>query len=497
MRSIRYNKRKTAIGNRDRGRGRSASTILFLVLFFLGVFLLVYPTFSNWWNERHQSRAIASYDGTVSDTDTSEVEAMLAAADAYNIALRHAREDGTLIMGVLTDEQLEEYNSLLDVTGTGIMGYVRIPKINVELPIYHGTDEGVLQIAVGHIEGTSLPIGGTGTHAVISGHTGLPSATLFTDIDNLGIGDVFMITCLGRKVTYEVDQIDTVLPSELDELEIDPDEDYCTLVTCTPYGINSHRLLVRGHRIANLLDDEIETIQIDIPERELSMQERIQNVLLPYVLILAAGFLGLALILPARRPSDRDDDPEDGGDDSYNRGARSGENRYEGNGDRDDWDQDHDHSGDGCVDQDAHDRQDIDDDIDRDQVVPEHYLNDPDADIDAPMTADEPRRSRSRGSGRTTSQDGLREWRDDILGDGFDYDMDHDVRSAMNDMTGTGTSEPEFYDEDDHEETSRHVTDPAGDDRRDAPGADDPDDTMDPHDEEPVYYDDEDEDTYE
>lgn len=309
------------------------STIFVVAIFVVGVGLLAYPSFSNWWNERHQSIAIATYQDAVDATDASQNEAMLAAAETYNEALRTDRSDGSLLLGNLTDTQIAEYNTLLDITGTGVMGYIRIPKIGVELPIYHGTDEAVLQIAVGHIEGTSLPVGGVGTHAVLSGHRGLPSAKLFTDIDSLGIGDVFMITCLNRKITYEVDQILTVLPEETEALAIDPEMDYCTLVTCTPYGINSHRLLVRGHRIENLLDDQIETIQIEIPERELSTQEKIQQYL-PYAVILAGGFFVLALILPGKRKEERtdrrhdrdnvdDDEPEfydddwDDGDDYY------------------------------------------------------------------------------------------------------------------------------------------------------------------------------------
>nr|MCR4752721.1 class C sortase [Eubacterium sp.] len=146
---------------------------------------------------------------------------------------------------------IEEYRSILDVTGTGIMGYVEIPSIGVHLPIYHGMDESVLQVAIGHLEGSSFPVGGTGTHAVITGHRGLPSAKLFTDIDQLKEGDKFLLQILDRTMTYEVDQIRIVLPEELQDLEIDPEKDYCTLVTCTPYGINTHRLLVRGIRVEN------------------------------------------------------------------------------------------------------------------------------------------------------------------------------------------------------------------------------------------------------
>lgn len=287
---------------------RHIGTILCALIFVVGAGLLAYPTFSNWWNEQHQSKVISTYDTAVNDKDSAELDAMLAAAEEYNARLLEQRTDGTLRMSKLTEEQTAEYNSVLDLESDGVIGYIRIPKIDVELPIYHGTDDSVLQVAIGHLAGSSLPIGGKGTHAVLSGHRGLPSAKLFTDIDALGEGDVFMITCLGRKITYEVDQITTVLPTELDDLDIDPNEDYCTLVTCTPYGVNTHRLLVRGHRIDNLLDDQIETIQVEIPERELSDQERIQQIL-PYVFIIAAGLFGLALIMPSRqRPRTEDDE---------------------------------------------------------------------------------------------------------------------------------------------------------------------------------------------
>ncbi|MER2142620.1 MAG: class C sortase [Eubacteriales bacterium] len=157
----------------------------------------------------------------------------------------------------LSEEEYAEYETLLNLTGSGIMGYIEIPKISCSLPIYHGTDEAVLQIAVGHIEGTSLPTGGAGTHTVLSGHRGLPSARLFTDLDQMEPDDLFVIRVMDRVMTYMVDQILIVLPEEMDALSIDPNEDYCTLVTCTPYGINSHRLLVRGHRTDNVEMEQI------------------------------------------------------------------------------------------------------------------------------------------------------------------------------------------------------------------------------------------------
>lgn len=223
------------------------STLLLLLILLAGVGLLGYPTFADWWNSFHQSRAIAGYAEEVSQIDDADYEKMLKDAHAYNKELLK-RGDGRFNM---TDEERKEYNAILDVTGNGIMGYVEIPKINVSLPIYHGTDEAILQIAIGHIEGSSLPVGGEGTHCVISGHRGLPSAKLFTDLDKLQEGDITQITVLDETLTYEIDQIRIVMPNELEDLAIDPKKDYLTLVTCTPYGINSHRMLVRGHRIEN------------------------------------------------------------------------------------------------------------------------------------------------------------------------------------------------------------------------------------------------------
>lgn len=222
-------------------------TILLIFILLVGLSMLSYPTVSDYWNSFHQSKAVAGYVDSVADLSKAEYSKMLSDSESYN---------KTLDQGVIPDlningEAKEAYNKLLDVTGSGIMAYVEIPKLNTTMPIYHGTDDSVLQVAIGHIPGTSLPVGGEGTHSVISGHRGLPSAKLFTDIDKLVDGDVFLIQVLGETLTYEVDQILTVTPDDVSALTIDPDQDYVTLVTCTPYGVNSHRLLVRGHRIAN------------------------------------------------------------------------------------------------------------------------------------------------------------------------------------------------------------------------------------------------------
>ena len=225
---------------------RNLTTLLLLLMGAVGLGLILYPSFADWWNSFHQSRAVASYMEAVANMDKSMYEEMLRDADAYN-----AKLSKTGIQWMLTEEQKKEYEKVLNINDTGIMGYIDIPKINVELPIYHGTDEAVLQIAVGHLEGTSLPVGGKGSHCVVSGHRGLPSARLFTDIDKLVEGDTFTLTVLNRTVTYEVDQIRIVEPTDLSDLQLDKRMDLCTLVTCTPYGINTHRLLVRGHRVAN------------------------------------------------------------------------------------------------------------------------------------------------------------------------------------------------------------------------------------------------------
>ncbi len=220
--------------------------LILIGIVLLGLGLIAYPGFADWWNSFHQSRAVASYAESVANLDASKYSEMLAGAEAYNADLAK-----TGVRWIMTDEQMAEYNRQLAVTDSGIMGYIDIPKIRVTLPIYHGTDETVLQIAIGHIAGTSLPVGGASTHCVVSGHRGLPSARLFTDIDKLVEGDTFTMTVLNRTVTYEVDQIRIVEPTDLSNLQIEEGKDYCTLVTCTPYGINTHRLLVRGHRVAN------------------------------------------------------------------------------------------------------------------------------------------------------------------------------------------------------------------------------------------------------
>lgn len=228
-------------------RKRSKLTYIVLgVVFVVGFAILSYPTFSDYWNSLHQTRAIMNYAEIVSGMSEEDYAVLLGAAEAYNRSIPE-RDNPYL----LTEEQREQYEQLLNPGGTGIMGYIEIPVISVYLPIYHGTEESVLQTSIGHLEWTSLPVGGESTHTVLSGHRGLPSAKLFTDLDKLVIGDTFVLGILNEVLTYEVDQILIVLPEEIASLQITKGEDYCTLVTCTPYGINTHRLLVRGHRIEN------------------------------------------------------------------------------------------------------------------------------------------------------------------------------------------------------------------------------------------------------
>lgn len=225
---------------------KNGLTLILLLILLIGAGLIAYPSFADWWNSFHQSRAVASYAEAVANMNTEEYERIISKAQAYNRKLSRSG-----ILWTLDEDEEKEYKEQLDIGTSGIMGYIDIPKIDVMLPIYHGIDESILQVAVGHIPGTSLPVGGKGSHCVVSGHRGLPSARLFTDIDKLVEGDTFTITVLNKTLTYEVDQIRTVLPTDLSDLQIEKGKDYVTLVTCTPYGINTHRLLVRGHRIEN------------------------------------------------------------------------------------------------------------------------------------------------------------------------------------------------------------------------------------------------------
>ena len=245
------------LGAAKRGEGRSEGlrggritdrlfTIILVGIMMAGIGLLAYPSLADYWNSFHQSRAVMTYAEHVADMQTDEYERFLNSAREYNSALAE-----TGIKWGLTDEEKTAYNEELNIDGSGIMGYIKIQKIQVTLPLYHGTDEGILQTSIGHLEGSSLPVGGEGTHCLLSGHRGLPSARLFTDLDQLREGDTFTMTVLNETLTYEVDHIWIVEPEDLSHLQIEEGKDLCTLITCTPYGINTHRLLVRGHRIEN------------------------------------------------------------------------------------------------------------------------------------------------------------------------------------------------------------------------------------------------------
>nr|WP_302111180.1 class C sortase [uncultured Acetatifactor sp.] len=246
-------KKKEAVKTKGKkkGKGSSVSTIILLVILLVGVGILLYPSVSDWWNSMHATQAIAGYVTAVEDLSAQEREDAIKAAQAYNTKLLNGVDFD------LTEEEYAEYEALLDIGGTGIMGYVQISAIGVNLPIYHSVDESVLQIAVGHIPGSSLPVGGERTHSVLSGHRGLPSAKLFSDLDRMVEGDTFTLNVMGQTTTYMVDQIRIVLPEEVDELAIQPGRDYCTLVTCTPYGVNTHRMLVRGKRIENIAGEVV------------------------------------------------------------------------------------------------------------------------------------------------------------------------------------------------------------------------------------------------
>ena len=264
-------------------------TLLLVLILLVGLSLLLYPTVSDYWNSYHQTRAIAAYSEEVANLNQEQYDEIWAAAERYNASLND-RDEAYL----LSDAHKEEYERQLDVSGLGIMGYIEIPSIDCSLPIYHGTEESVLQIAVGHLEWTSLPVGGESTHCVLSGHRGLPSAKLFTNLDKLQTGDIFMLRVLDNVLTYEVDQILIVEPQETGALRIEEGKDYCTLVTCTPYGINTHRLLVRGHRIDNL--EEVKTVRVTADAVQIEPMLVAPMAAIPILLVLL-----LLLLLPRRR----------------------------------------------------------------------------------------------------------------------------------------------------------------------------------------------------
>lgn len=232
-----------------------ASTIILFVVFLIGLSLLLYPSVSDYWNSFRQSRVISSYSQAVAGMDDEEYEQLWAEAQSYN-RLLHTQQNGFST----SSEMKEQYDSLLNPGNDGVMGYIEIPSINVKLPIYHGTEDAELQVGVGHLEWTSLPVGGVGTHCALSGHRGLPSAKLLSNLDQMKEGDVFYLRILGNTLTYEVDQIRIVDPEDVSQLKVEEGKEFCTLVTCTPYGVNTHRLLVRGQRIEN--PDQIADVRV-------------------------------------------------------------------------------------------------------------------------------------------------------------------------------------------------------------------------------------------
>ena len=271
-------------------RKRKRITTWLLGIFFVGLSALLYPAVSSYWNSKTQSKAVMNYTERSQTMDAAETDAMFAAAEQYNRTL------AALDFPLAEYTRVEGYEEAVNVDGQGMIGYLSVDRLHIKLPIYHGTSEGVLGAACGHLEGSSLPVGGAGTHAVLSAHRGLPSARLFTDLDKLKVGDRFRIVVLDRTLTYEVDQIRIVLPTDTNDIQIEEGEDYCTLLTCTPYGINTHRLLVRGRRV-----EGADTPRVEVQSEAYLIDRLIVTpaVALP---ILLALILYVCLTPPKRKP---------------------------------------------------------------------------------------------------------------------------------------------------------------------------------------------------
>lgn len=240
-----------------RKKSGTISTIILIIILLVGLSVMLYPIVSNWWNQRVQSKVISNYKETVAKMDADEIDRLINEAHEYN------RQLAGLYAPFVNYKEIPGYEDILNISGTGIMGYITIPVIHAEYPVYHGTSEAVLNVAVGHLQGSAFPVGGADTHAVISAHRGLPSAKLFTDLDKMVVGDTFTITILDKVFTYEVEKILTIKPEEVDKLEIIPGGDYVTLTTCTPYGVNTHRLLLRSRRIATVYDENEVKVKVD------------------------------------------------------------------------------------------------------------------------------------------------------------------------------------------------------------------------------------------
>lgn len=275
------------------------TTTLLIIIFLVGLSLLLYPTVSDYWNSLRQSQAVTSYADAVASLQTEDYTAFWNDAVAYNESLTERNNNY-----LLSEEQKALYETMLMVSEHGAMGYIEIPSIACTLPVYHGTDEKILQIAIGHLEWTSLPVGGNSTHCVLSGHRGLPGAKLFTHLDKLVIGDIFMLKVLNEVLTYEVDNIAIVEPDEADLLHIEENKDYCTLVTCTPYGINSHRLLVRGHRIENSALESTARVTADAMQIEPMMVAAIMAV--PLIIL----FMMILLLTDRKKNGGTQDEDE-------------------------------------------------------------------------------------------------------------------------------------------------------------------------------------------
>ena len=273
---------------------RKWPTFILLLLFFIGLSVMLYPALADYWNSRTQSQAIVDYEAMLNNIQKEDYTALFERAEEYNRALAE------LDYPLLHYSRVPDYYEILDLNGNGMMGYATIPKIGIERPLYHGTSAAVLNVAIGHLEGTSLPVGGETTHTVISAHRGLPSAKLFTDLDRMEIGDVFTITILDRTLTYQVDRIRIVEPPDVSELALVDGGDYCTLLTCTPYGINTERLLVRGRRIETV---EHHTIYITTDAYQIDTLIVTPIVALPILFVLML----IVLFKPVKKASDGDE----------------------------------------------------------------------------------------------------------------------------------------------------------------------------------------------
>ena len=293
------NKKKSVLSN--------FITVFIVIIMVAGIGLLLYPTISEKWNSHHQSRIIAGYTEQLASTDSNQTEEEWNSAVKYNEELPSKQNRYKM-----SETETEEYNKLLDSTGTGVMGFITIPKIEVKLPIYHSTDEAVLQIGVGHIPGSSLPVGGKSSHCVLSGHRGLPSAKLFTRLDEMAEKDIFALHILGKVLIYEVDNISVVLPDEVNNIDIQDGKDYCTLITCTPYGVNTHRMLVRGEHTETISEEEYASrnyegaavSEVTSAETNDSQGHEIPDYLPVAFAAFAVLVLGFALFAPVKKKKD-------------------------------------------------------------------------------------------------------------------------------------------------------------------------------------------------